>query len=98
VIHTVGPVYSDGRHGEPELLAACYRNAIALAAEHGLRSIAFPAISTGVYGYPWPAAADVSLRALGAALAEHPDIERVRMVLFGQELYEVFATTLEGLP
>ena len=52
VIHTVGPVYSDGQHGEPQLLAACYRNSLELAAKNGLKTIAFPLISTGVYGYP----------------------------------------------
>jgi O-acetyl-ADP-ribose deacetylase (regulator of RNase III) len=82
VIHTVGPIY--GRHGgsEPRLLAACYRNSIALAARHGLTSIAFPAISTGVYGYPKEAAARVAIEAIGEALERHPEIEEVRMVFF----------------
>ena len=62
VIHTVGPVYRDGLHGEPELLAACYRNSLALAAEHGCRSIAFPCISTGVYGYPIEEATRIAIR------------------------------------
>ena len=62
VIHTVGPVYRDGRHGEPELLAACYRNSLVLAAEHACRSIAFPCISTGVYGYPIEDAAKIAVR------------------------------------
>lgn len=62
VIHTVGPVYRDGRHGEPELLAACYRNALALAAENHCRSIAFPSISTGVYGYPIEEATRIAIR------------------------------------
>ena len=62
VIHTVGPVYRDGRHGEPDLLAACYRNSLALAAENHCRSIAFPCISTGVYGYPLEPAARIALR------------------------------------
>lgn len=61
VIHTVGPVYRDGQHGEPEKLAACYRNALALAAENGCKSIAFPCISTGVYGYPIEAAAKIAV-------------------------------------
>lgn len=62
VIHTVGPVYRDGQHGEPEKLAACYRNSLALAAENGCKSIAFPCISTGVYGYPKEDAAKIAVR------------------------------------
>lgn len=69
VIHTVGPVWRDGRHGEPERLAACYRNSLQLAAEHGLSSIAFPAISCGVYGYPVERAAQVAVRSLRETLA-----------------------------
>ena len=62
VIHTVGPVYRDGFHGEPEKLAACYRNSLALAAENGCKSIAFPCISTGIYGYPIEGAAKIAVR------------------------------------
>ncbi len=97
VIHTVGPVYHGGDSGEPELLSACYRNSVALAASHDVTTIAFPAISTGVFHYPWAAAAEVSLTALGAALADHAGIERARMVLFSEELHEVFKTTLRRL-
>ncbi len=61
VIHTVGPVYRDGQHGEPDKLAACYRNSLALAAENGCKSIAFPCISTGIYGYPKEAAAQIAV-------------------------------------
>ncbi len=82
VIHTVGPVY--GRHGgeEARLLAACYRNSIALAASHGLETLAFPAISTGVYGYPRDEAARVADAAVRDALASHPSIREVRLVFF----------------
>jgi O-acetyl-ADP-ribose deacetylase (regulator of RNase III) len=82
VIHTVGPIY--GEHGgrEPQLLAACYRNSIALAARHGLATIAFPAISTGVYGYPKDEAARVSRAAILEALEQHERIEEVRLVFF----------------
>jgi O-acetyl-ADP-ribose deacetylase (regulator of RNase III) len=69
VIHTVGPVYRDGQHGEPEKLAACYRNSLALALENGCQSIAFPCISTGIYGYPKEAAAQIALREVRAFLS-----------------------------
>lgn len=72
VIHTVGPVWSGGTHGEAELLAACYRNSLALAAAHGLRSIAFACISTGVYGFPPEPAARIAIDSVRAALREHP--------------------------
>src|SRR5688572_27893855 len=80
VIHTVGPVY--GRHGgdEARLLGNCYRNALALAAREGLATVAFPAISTGVYGYPREEAARVALAAIDLALAEHASIREVRLV------------------
>ena len=75
VIHTVGPVYEDGQHGEPELLAACYRNSLELAVTNNCRSIAFPCISTGIYGYPIEAAAEIAIREVQTFLAVHPDIE-----------------------
>ena len=74
VIHTVGPVYSGGERGESEKLAACYRNSLALAAEHGCRTIAFPCISTGVYGYPLEDAAKIAIREVSAFLETHPEI------------------------
>lgn len=75
VIHTVGPVWRDGRHGEPELLASCYRTSLALAAERALESIAFPSISTGVYGYPIELAAGIAVATVQEALAaaEYPE-------------------------
>jgi len=84
VIHTVGPIY--GHHGgdEARLLAACYANSIALAAQHGLATIAFPAISTGVYGYPKPEAARVARAAIERALGQYPAIKEVRLVYFAQ--------------
>ena len=69
VIHTVGPIYRDGQHGEPEKLAACYRNSLALAVENGCQSIAFPCISTGIYGYPKEAAAQIAVREVRAFLS-----------------------------
>ncbi len=71
VIHTVGPVYRDGRHDEPEKLANCYRNSLALAVENGCKSVAFPCISTGVYGYPIEDAAKIAVRETEAFLAAH---------------------------
>ena len=76
VIHTVGPVYRDGQHGEPEKLANCYRNSLALAAENGCKSVAFPCVSTGVYGYPVEEAAEIAVREAEAFLKTH-DIEVV---------------------
>ena len=97
VIHTVGPVYQDGLHREPELLASCYRESLKLASAKGLKTIAFPSISTGVYGYPIEDAARVALKAVTGYLAHHPEIERVRLVLFGRAAYEVYAKALREL-
>ena len=82
VIHTVGPVY--GEHGgeEPRLLARCYENSIALAASHALATLAFPAISTGVYGYPKDEAREVAIAAVERALRVHASITQVRLVFF----------------
>ncbi|NOX44666.1 MAG: O-acetyl-ADP-ribose deacetylase [Caldiserica bacterium] len=83
VIHTVGPVWHGGEKGEPELLAKAYRSCLELARERGLRTIAFPSISTGVYGYPVERAAEVALRAVKAFLEGEPEpVEEVRFVLF----------------
>jgi O-acetyl-ADP-ribose deacetylase (regulator of RNase III) len=82
VIHTVGPIYGNHDGEEPRLLAACYENSMALAAKHDLASIAFPAISTGVYGYPKEEAARVSLAAVERALKTHAGIAEVRLVYF----------------
>ena len=75
VIHTVGPVYRDGQHGEAEKLAGCYRNSLLLAIENGSKSVAFPCISTGVYGYPIRDAAEIAVREVKAILSDHPDLE-----------------------
>ena len=74
VIHTVGPIYRDGKHGEPESLASCYRNSLQLAVGKGIKSIAFPSISTGVYGYPVEEAAAIAVREVRAFLVTHPDM------------------------
>ncbi|HEX8096519.1 MAG TPA: O-acetyl-ADP-ribose deacetylase [Pyrinomonadaceae bacterium] len=95
VIHTVGPVY--GEHGgrEAELLAACYRNSLALAARHALASVAFPAISTGVYGYPREEAARVSSRAVAEFLTDGAQPHEVRMVFFKHDDASVFLQNQE---
>jgi O-acetyl-ADP-ribose deacetylase (regulator of RNase III) len=97
VIHTVGPVWRGGSHGEDELLASCHRRSLALAADLGCTSIAFPAISTGVYGYPVERAAGVALRATAETLAELPGIELVTFVLFGRDAHDAFARALDEL-
>jgi O-acetyl-ADP-ribose deacetylase (regulator of RNase III) len=91
VIHTVGPVWHGGHAGEAETLAACHRSSIALADELGCSTLAFPAISTGVYGYPVELAAPVALEATRAALVEHPQVELVRFVLFDERTAAVYA-------
>ena len=94
VIHTVGPVWHGGRQGEDEDLANCYRNSLALAAANNVRTIAFPAISTGVYGFPVARAARIAVREVRTFLDSHPDIEQVQLVCFGREAYETFSTAL----
>lgn len=91
VIHAVGPVWRGGSAGEAELLASCHRRAIELAAEHGCATVAFPAISTGVYGYPLEQAAHVALYSTASALAEHPAVVEARFWLFGRPAYDAFA-------
>ncbi|MGH7844895.1 MAG: O-acetyl-ADP-ribose deacetylase [Candidatus Binatia bacterium] len=90
VIHTVGPVYGVGGKDKAELLAACYRNSLKLAADKGLKSIAFPAISTGVYGYPLDEAARVSSHALAEFLSFDSSILEVRLVFFASKDAEIF--------
>ncbi len=84
VIHTVGPVWQGGGAGEDGLLASCYRRAIELATEHGLASLAFPAISTGIYGFPPDRAAPIAVAAVVGALASAPDIAEVIFCCFGE--------------
>ena len=82
VIHTPGPVYQGGRAGESEVLAACYRNSLKLAAEHGLRTVAFPSISTGIYGYPVSLAARTAVREILTFLRTQSTVREVTMVCF----------------
>ena len=96
VIHTVGPIWQGGDGGEPELLAACYRNSLRLAVEYGIRTIAFPAISCGVYGYPPDQAARIAVRQVRAFLAEDDRIETVYLVCFGEDIRQSFQQALQG--
>lgn len=89
VIHTVGPRWHGGDRGEAELLASCYRNSLALAVTNGVRTIAFPGISTGVYGYPLEDATRVAIETVKDVLSDEPSIEEVRFVTFGEEATEV---------
>lgn len=93
VFHAVGPVWRDGRQDEDALLASCYRRCLELAREHGVRSIAFPAISTGVYGFPPQRAAEIALR----TVKEHVDasgVEHVEFVCFGEETLAIYERLL----
>lgn len=90
VIHTVGPVWHGGTKGEPELLASCYRRSFAVARENNLSSIAFPAISCGVYGYPMREACRIALTETKRALEQYPELERVVFALFGDEALRVY--------
>jgi O-acetyl-ADP-ribose deacetylase (regulator of RNase III) len=92
IIHTVGPVWHGGENGEPELLASCYRECFRLARQHAIRSIAFPAISCGAYGYPWRDAAQIAVRECLAALRGRDDIDKVLLVSFDTSMTDV----LEG--
>ncbi len=94
VIHTVGPVWHGGTHGEPGLLAACYRNSLALAVAHGVRGIAFPAISCGVYGYPIDQATNIAVRETTAFLATEASIEQVIFAAFGRAVLAAYQAAL----
>jgi O-acetyl-ADP-ribose deacetylase (regulator of RNase III) len=97
VIHAVGPVWRGGDHGEPELLASAYRHSMRLAADHDLHSIAFPAISTGIYGYPLQAATNVAVAAVRDAVGRTPAIERVIFACFSPDVLETYRSAgIEG--
>ncbi len=97
VIHTVGPVYRDGFHNEPRLLENAYKNSLKLASSKKIKSVAFPSISTGAYGYPMDDAAEIALKTAIGYLRDHTDIATVRFVLFGQKTLEVYEEKLKKL-
>src|SRR5574341_591246 len=97
VIHTVGPVWHGGHQGEPQLLAGCYRNSLQLALQHGLRSIAFPCISTGVYGYPFEAAAELAIATVREFVAAHVGIDEVSFCCFSAGNYAYYERRLREL-
>lgn len=96
VIHSVGPVYRGGDGSEPELLASCYRKSLTLAAQHRLTTIAFPAISCGVYGYPIEAAAAIAVHECRAFLSAQPDFERITFALFDAAALAIYRELLEA--
>lgn len=94
VIHTVGPVWRGGKHHEPEILANCYRNSLQLAVENEIKTIAFPAISCGAYGYPISDAAEIAVKTTRDFLASNDSIEKVTFVLWGEDIYEAYGQLL----
>ncbi|HOK09815.1 MAG TPA: O-acetyl-ADP-ribose deacetylase [Candidatus Hydrogenedens sp.] len=99
VIHTVGPIYRDGKHGEPDLLKSCYERSLEVAVEHKVKTIAFPAISCGVYGYPIPEAAKIAVGTVKEFIEKNPScgITNIRFVMFGHDTYGPFCDALRML-
>jgi len=97
VIHTVGPVYHSAGRKAPDLLAGCYRRSLEVAGQNGLKSVSFPSISTGAYGYPLEEAAPIAIKTVADYLKGHPDIQLVRFVLFGREAFQAYQKALGDL-
>ena len=97
VIHTPGPVWHGGGHGEEELLRSCYRSCLEFASQNGCRTVDFPSISTGVYRFPLEKASRIAVSAIAEYLAEHPEIQRVRMVCFDERTKAFYDRALEKL-
>lgn len=98
IIHTVGPVWRGGSHGEPELLAACYRHSLELAASLNLRSMAFPSISTGIYGYPIELAARVAVETVSAFLTGHLGFQEIVFCCFSRDDLAIYESLLQPGP
>lgn len=94
VIHTVGPVWQGGSHNEDKLLASCYKNSLRLAREHNIKSVAFPAISTGIYGFPFERAANIAYTEVKKFLAENPDMEKIIFACFSKSDYDYYLTLI----
>src|SRR5215469_2085039 len=94
VIHTVGPIWRGGKHGEPETLTNCYRNSLQLALENGVKTIAFPAISCGAYAYPIPEAAQIAVKTTRDFLATEDRFDKVIFVLWGENIYDTYRQLL----
>jgi O-acetyl-ADP-ribose deacetylase len=97
VIHTVGPVWHGGTRNEPELLASCYRSCLKIAVEYQFRSLAFPAISCGVYGYPIDQAVEIAVREIAVGLETNESLESVYISCFGEEIYSAYKSRLGQL-
>jgi O-acetyl-ADP-ribose deacetylase (regulator of RNase III) len=97
VIHTVGPVWHDGQHGEDELLASCYRSCFALVEQHDIKTVAFPSISTGAYGFPMDRAARIAVRETKQFLERNQSVEQVTLVCFGASALEIYKAALREI-
>jgi O-acetyl-ADP-ribose deacetylase (regulator of RNase III) len=97
VIHTVGPVWHDGQHGEDDLLASCYRSCFALVESHGIKTVAFPSISTGAYGFPMDRAARITVSETKNFLGRNQSVEQVTLVCFGATALEIHQTALREI-
>jgi O-acetyl-ADP-ribose deacetylase (regulator of RNase III) len=97
VIHTAGPVWRGGQHGEDVLLARCYRSCLTLAEQQGIRTIAFPSISTGAYGFPVVRASSIALGEIALFLKRNSSVEKIIVVCFEREVFEAYQTTLQEM-
>ena len=97
VIHTVGPIWNGGKQNEPELLASCYRESLARASEHQIRTIAFPAISCGIYGYPVQAACEIAMQTVAEEIAKNDNLRKVIFCAFGEDIYQAYVSAMQTL-